>query len=124
VNLLQLSEEGLKSGEDFISKDCPQTFLLSGCDVVAIGPLMKQPCSMPFRTVILSRGSTGFVVNDEYFSSDGTTDLGCGNYFDTFADYTLVDSFSDALAEFAKRISSQSEYAKSLKRHELKVVDA
>lgn len=135
-NLIQNHEEALKGTREFIANSIPQ-----GCSlaIIAAGPLFKQPGTVAFRTVLhrYTRGkNTGeFVVYREYFPRvrlevlvpmQPISHLEAGSYFLFSRDgrgTNEAEAFAEALQEFARRVGTDAEFAKSLNRPEVLMSD-
>ncbi len=98
------------------------------CMLIAAGPLSKQPCTMPYRVVLIQYNDKQYSVHNEYFKDPeiirrmnegilakehvwGESHLENGNYFDS-------DSLVDAVSKFAERVARNAQYHQSLYRDE------
>lgn len=69
-------------------------------DIIAAGPLTKQPHSVPFRVVLRVQPNGGYVVHNQYFPEVGKPSFCDGSYFQTGP-----ENFVDATKKFADRVT-------------------
>lgn len=87
------------------------------CQVIAAGPLTKQPATMPHRIVLLRYGDGAFSVHHEYFETLGHECDRCwfaeGHYF-----RSGPDGFVAAQKKFAERVAACAEMAATIYRED------
>lgn len=80
--------------------------------LIAAGPLTKQPATMAYRIVLVSRCSGDYVVWKQYFSN--YPDIRKSHY--ESGSYFKPDEFSVAAAEFGRRVTDDARFYDSLYR--------
>lgn len=91
-----------------------------GQQIIAAGPLSKQPHSTPYRIVLVKRNIGGFTVHKEFFEDlpegDGPykSSLAEGKYFTSGG--TEAELLAKATQAFGEMVASHSEYLLSLAR--------
>jgi hypothetical protein len=93
----------------------PRNFTL-----LAMGPLSKQPCTMPMRLVLVQDAKGGFIVYNEVFSRDDPKDtLLNHSYFIEGSYFPDPGDLVAATQRFADRLSKHSNTLGSLYRDEV-----
>jgi len=99
---------------------------LGNQNYVAVGPLVKQPNTLPFRVVIFKRANE-FVVYDEMWvhyeplpddlqPHPLKSEFACGSYYPFNNKEDEHQAFLDAYYRFSQRIVSHVETSKSIHR--------
>ena len=85
--------------------------------LVAAGPLSKQPCSLPFR-VVLVKTKTQFIVYNETFRQEVLSEFRTNQSDFCSGDYFKDTELVAATKKFAERVVRKSETLQSLYREE------
>lgn len=86
-------------------------------NLIAAGPLVKQPSTKPYRIVLADLGDE-FVVHTEILNDDNpdlTEPISCGSFFDQ-GDYFTLDKLGEAYLRFGERVVLHARYADSAYR--------
>jgi len=86
-------------------------------NLLAAGPLVKQPITKPYRVILADLGDE-FVVHNEILqddNSDLTKPISCGSFYEQ-GDYFTADQLGEAYQRFGERIIKNAKYANSAYR--------
>jgi hypothetical protein len=86
-----------------------------GVEIIAAGPIVKTPMTMPFRVVLCIQDGSKFVVWNEIFRDVEDTSK---NFMDQ-GSYFPLTAFPEAYESFAKRIAKNVEPSSTLYRDPL-----
>ena len=95
------------------------TCMVDGRDIIAAGPITKQPYTRPYRIIIRLNSNGELVVCNQYFDINKDYDdlyLACLKANSDYGNGVYTTHLSDAISVWAKRLSNDTTYTESIYR--------